>query len=163
MGSLSQRGEIEGVLVRHLDPHSDDRGWLVEVFRADELEPESMPVMGYVSVTRPGVARGPHEHVAQTDMFCFVGPGEFELQLWDNRPDSPTCGISQALVVGDHSPTLIVVPPGVVHAYRNIGKTDGMIINFSNRLYKGEKRREPVDEIRHEEDPDSPFRLEWGS
>ena len=48
--------------------------------------------MAYVSVTKPGVIRGPHEHVNQTDMFVFVGPGEFELHLWDRRESSPTKG-----------------------------------------------------------------------
>ncbi len=53
-------GNIDGVIVRPLKKHSDERGWLMEVFRADELAPEFFPVMTYISATRPGVARGPH-------------------------------------------------------------------------------------------------------
>lgn len=154
------KGEIKGVEIRALRRWSDGRGWLTEVFRSDEVRAELLPAMAYVSVTRPGMSRGPHEHLQQTDMFCFVGPGEFELRLWDNRPQSPTFGNSQELRVGGKDPMVLVIPPGVVHAYENIGKVDAMVINFPNRLYRGKARSEPVDEIRHEDDPMTPFRLE---
>ena len=48
--------------------------WLAEVFRLDEIEPEFAPAMAYVSMTAPGVVRGPHQHREQADLFCFVGP-----------------------------------------------------------------------------------------
>jgi hypothetical protein len=35
-----------------------------------------------------------------------------------------------------------------------------MVINCANRLYKGPGRKEDVDEIRYENDPECPFRLE---
>jgi dTDP-4-dehydrorhamnose 3,5-epimerase len=54
---------------------------------------------------------------------------------------------------------MVVVPAGVVHAYKNIGDVPGMVFNAPNRLFAGEGRKEPVDEIRHESDPDSPFVL----
>ena len=152
--------EIDGVEIRPLRRLSDERGWLTEVFRSDEVRTEILPAMAYVSVTRPGTSRGPHEHLQQTDMFCFVGLGEFELRLWDNRPGSPTFGKDQKLRLGDEDPMVLVIPPGVVHAYRNVGGVDAMVINFPNRLYGGKARSEPVDEIRHEDDPMTPFRLE---
>jgi dTDP-4-dehydrorhamnose 3,5-epimerase len=52
------------------------------------------------------------------------------------------------------------VPPGVVHAYKNIGSEPGLVFNCPNRLYKGPGRKDPVDEIRHEADKDTPFRLD---
>jgi dTDP-4-dehydrorhamnose 3,5-epimerase len=55
---------------------------------------------------------------------------------------------------------LIVIPPGVVHAYTNVSDVPGLVFNGPNRLYKGPGRKEPVDEVRHEDDPDSPFRVE---
>ncbi len=153
-----------GVLLRPLTRIEDARGWLTELFRADELEAagmrESQPVMGYVSMTRPGVVRGPHEHKEQTDIFAFVGPSDFEVTLWDNRPGSPTFGRRETLALGASRPAVLIIPPGLVHAYRNIGKEDGWVLNFANRLYKGPGRREPVDEIRYEEDPGSRFGAE---
>lgn len=152
--------DIEGVIVRELKRHNDERGWLTELFRHDELATEVHPVMSYVSMTRPGVARGPHEHVDQTDCFAFIGPSTFRLYLWDNRPDSSTCGSKVTLDLGEANPALVVVPPGVIHAYKNIGAGDGIVYNAPNRLYAGEGRKEEVDEIRHEDVRGSPYGLD---
>jgi dTDP-4-dehydrorhamnose 3,5-epimerase len=139
--------------------HQDPRGWLAEIFREDELPRELLPVMGYISVTQPEMARGPHVHLQQTDLFCFPGPGEFRVTLWDQRPESSTYGLRQDFILGENSPGVIVIPPGVVHGYRNIGDRPGLVCNFANRLYRGPGRQEPVDEIRYEDELDSPFRL----
>ncbi len=79
-------GPIEGLVVRPLTRHEDARGWLIELFRCDELPPELAPVMAYVSQTLPGASRGPHEHRDQTDLFACFGPGDLELTAWDTRP-----------------------------------------------------------------------------
>src|SRR5437899_6607115 len=121
---------------------------------------EFMPVMSYFSSTEPGIARGPHEHVDQADYFCFLGPSNFKLYLWDTRSHSKTYLTKQSDVVGIDKPMAVVVPPGVVHAYKNVGKEQGIVFNCPNRLYKGQGRKEVVDEIRHEEIKDSPFQLD---
>jgi len=36
----------------------------------------------------------------------------------------------------------------------------GWVFNGPNRLYAGQGKREPVDEIRHEHDPNSPYQLD---
>jgi dTDP-4-dehydrorhamnose 3,5-epimerase len=153
-------GTIAGVVWKPLKKYRDARGWLCELFRDDELPPEQRPVMGYISLSFPEVARGPHEHVDQTDFFCFLGPSNFKIYLWDNRPTSPTYRHKQIEVVGDDRPMGLVIPPGVVHAYVNVGTEPGLVFNCPNRLFKGDGRREPVDEIRHEDDPATPYRLD---
>ena len=154
------RGTIKDVIVRDLRKFVDERGWLAELFRHDELAAETYPAMTYVSATEPHVTRGPHEHVDQTDLFCFMGASNFKLRLWDNRNDSETFGRVMTLFVGEDNPKSVIVPPGVVHAYRNIGHTKGIVINCPNRLFAGEGKRETVDEIRHEDDPHTVFRIE---
>ena len=152
-----------GVLLQPLVPAVDSRGWLTELFRADVLEAagmrEARPVMGYLSMTKPGVARGPHEHREQTDLLAFAGPSDFEVTLWDNRTGSSTFGRRETFVLGASKPAALITPPGVVHAYRNVGKVEGWVLSFPNRLYKGPGRKEPVDEIRYEDDPASSFKL----
>ena len=61
---------------------------------------------------------------------------------------------------GEAWPARVVVPAGVVHAYQNVGDRDGLVLNCPDRLYAGEGRREPVDEIRWEDDPSGRFRLD---
>ena len=145
-------GTIDGIIWKPLKKFQDQRGWLCELFRDDDVPEQYQPVMAYVSETQPGVARGPHEHVDQADYFCFFGPSDFRLYLWDIRLDSSTYGKMQVEQVGTSRTMAVVVPPGVVHAYRNIGKEPGLVFNAANRLYKGWGRTEPVDEFRHEGD-----------
>ena len=152
-------GEIKGVVIRKLAKSEDSRGWLTEIFRNDELEGEFFPTMAYISSTKPGVTRGPHEHREQADLFCFVGPSNFKLRLWDNRRDSETFRRVTTVVVGQENPSTVLVPAGVVHAYQNIGDAEGIVINCPNRLYRGNGRKAEVDEIRHENDGETIFRM----
>ena len=153
-------GEIKDVIIRPLRKFDDARGWLSELYRHDELPAEFFPVMSYMSSTKPGVTRGPHEHDHQADFFCFLGPSNFKLRMWDNRRDSPTYRAVMTLVVGEQNPHAVVIPKGIVHAYQNIGETDGIVINCPNRLYRGDRRQAEIDEIRHEDDPDTIFRMD---
>jgi dTDP-4-dehydrorhamnose 3,5-epimerase len=153
-------GPIDGVIWKPLPKYHDARGWLCELFRHDEIPVDFHPVMAYISLTEPGISRGPHEHVDQADCFCFVGPSNFKVYLWDNRPLAPTYRSHQTDTVGIDKPMLLIVPPGVVHAYKNVGDGPGWTFNFPNRLYKGPGRKDPVDEVRHEEETSSPFRLD---
>ncbi|MEK7598588.1 MAG: dTDP-4-dehydrorhamnose 3,5-epimerase family protein [Patescibacteria group bacterium] len=148
---------IEGVIVKKLGKYEDERGWLTEIFRNDEIS--AHPVMGYVSATKPGVARGPHEHVHQTDVFVFIGPGTVELNLWDRRKNSLTNKEHMKIEVGENNPSMIIVPPGVVHTYTCISLSEAWCINLPDRLYKGEGKKEEVDEIRWENKEDSPYKI----
>lgn len=148
---------IDGVTIRELKKFEDSRGWLTEIYREDELNYK--PAMSYVSMTKPGIARGPHEHVAQTDLFVFLGPGKFRLHLWDNRKKSATFGEKIEIEGGEDKPLMAIVPPGVVHGYKCISETPGWVINLPNALYAGNGRQEKVDEVRWEKDPKSPFKV----
>ncbi len=152
-------GAIDGCEIRILTAFEDERGWLAEFFRRDELPASLLPAMGYLSLTHAGVARGPHEHAEQTDLFLFFS-GTFRLYAWDARDDSPTCGRRVREDLGEARRAAVLIPPGVVHAYRNVGDVDAYIINCPNRLYAGEGKRGPVDEIRYEDREDSPFFLD---
>jgi dTDP-4-dehydrorhamnose 3,5-epimerase len=148
---------INDVVIKELNKYNDERGWLTEIFRRDELA--FTPAMSYVSLTKPGVVRGPHEHVAQSDCFVFLGPGAFRLYLWDRREASSTYGQKLELEVGDNHPTLVIVPPGVVHGYKCISTIPALSINLPDKLYKGEGKQEEIDEIRWENNAASPYQI----
>jgi len=130
---------------------------LLELYRHDELKEEHIPAMSYVSMTSPGVTRGPHEHKEQTDLFCFAGPSMFRLYLWENRHDETAFGQRWTVDCGDNNRMAIIVPPGIVHAYKNIGSIDGIVFNAPNKLYAGAGRSEEIDEIRYEDSAKSGF------
>jgi len=153
-------GSIDGIIWKSLAIYKDQRGWLCELFRHDEMDPQYHPTMCYISMTEPGIARGPHEHVDQADYFCFIGPSNFKVYLWDNREDSPTFGNREVRVVGQDAPFALIVPAGVVHSYKNVGDGQGIVFNAPNRLYKGWEKKDPVDEIRHEEHTGSIYQMD---
>ncbi len=146
---------MDGLEVRELSLYRDPRGWLGEIIREDEAK--FKPLMTYLSMTKPGFVRGPHEHSEQTDYFCLIG--RFRLYFWDNRKTSSSYKQKETVDTSD-VPMIAVVPPGIVHAYKNTGDSNGFVINLPNRLYKGRGKAEPVDEIRYENDPDTPYRIE---
>jgi len=157
---MFENGFVEGVVVKDLKKFTDKRGWLIELFRHDELDEKYFPAMTYLSATLPGIARGPHEHVDQSDLFCFIGPSNFKLYLWDNRQASPTYRHKWTLVAGEDNPKSVIIPAGVVHAYKNVGGKNGIVFNAPNRLFAGRNKKESIDEVRHEDDPKTPFVLD---
>jgi len=155
---------INGVIIKKLNKYKDERGWLTEIWRNDDqvlgqAGEKYHPAMSYVSETRPGMIRGPHEHVAQSDGFIFIGPGSFEIYLWDNREDSETKGEQVKIKVGEDNPTMVIVPPGVVHGYKCVSKISAMCINLPDKLYKGKDKKEEVDEVRWENRENSQFKI----
>lgn len=141
---------IDGVLTAPLATNRDERGTLTELYRTDWADVD--PAMAYLSITLPGVERGPHEHRGQTDVMAFPGPGSFRLRLADARRDSRTYGVDFTIDVGDGNPSVWVIPPGVMHGYRNAGEKPALSVNLPDRLYRGYDRTIPADEIRHEDD-----------
>lgn len=154
------KSEIDGVEIKELILHEDQRGWLIEIFRQDELNSESFPVMSYISMTKPGESRGSHEHKKQTDLFGFLGFSDFKLYLWDNRSKSKSYKKSETLTFVKDKLYSIAIPPGVVHGYKNIGDSEGLIINSPNCLHAGQNKQEPVDVIRYEDDLGTLFKIE---
>jgi len=153
-------GKIEGVVIEKLVKFFDERGFLVETFRVDNLPDNLCPVMSHISYTKPGVARGPHKHNKQTDIFCFLGPGNFKIKLWDNREESKTYGNYMQFFGGKEKPIRVIIPFGVVHGYKNISKDEiGMVINYPDKLYRGWGKKGSVDEKRYENDKRSPFNM----
>lgn len=148
---------INGVIIKELKKYEDDRGYLMEIYRRDEVD--LGVAMAYLSVTLPGIIRGPHEHVYQTDYFIFPGGGDFTLYLWDRRAGSTTYGEKLEMTVGISNPCTVIVPPGVVHGYKCISDSPATSINFPDKLYKGVIKQDEIDEIRWEKDENSPYKI----
>ncbi len=79
--------------------------------------------------------------------------------MWDNRETSETYRNVMTLFVGADNPQSVIIPKGVVHAYKNVGSIQGVVINCPNQLYMGEGKRAQIDEIRHEDDPNTIFQM----
>lgn len=155
---------IEGVKIYCIKSHIDHRGNSKEIFRFDQEEDKQIK-MGYISWTVPGTSRGPHSHKEQDDLFIFIGPGNFELRLWDCRQltERPTKEWAdenlEAHIVGAINSVKVSVPAGVVHGYKNISEAYGMVINLPNQLYRGINKAHEIDEIKWELESNNPFSM----
>jgi dTDP-4-dehydrorhamnose 3,5-epimerase len=128
---------IEGVLVKELRILPDARGYLMEVLRADDFGffGEDAPFgQAYVTCVYPGVVKAWHAHRAQTDRFTCVS-GTARLVLYDGRPDSPTHGSVNQFVIGNLSPRLVLIPPGVQHGFTALGTEPALVLNIPTGTY----------------------------
>ena len=94
---------IAGVKTKPLRLIPDERGWLMEILRADESELFTKFGQVYVSATYPGVVKAWHYHKVQVDNFACIA-GMVKLVLVDTRDGSPTKGADQRVLPRDAEP-----------------------------------------------------------
>jgi len=124
---------IEGVKTKLIKVITDERGRLAEILRSDsELFQKFGQV--YYTTAYPGVVKAWHYHKIQTDHF-FCLKGMTKLVLYDPREDSPTRGLINEFIVGDHNPLLVVIPNLVYHGFKAISKEESIMINIPTELY----------------------------
>jgi dTDP-4-dehydrorhamnose 3,5-epimerase len=133
---------IDGVIIRPLVRHADERGYVMEILRDDDPDYQRFGQV-YVSTCYPGVVKAWHAHTRQTDYFCVV-KGNAKIGLWDRRPGSPTQGQTMSVVIGEHNPCLVVIPPGVWHGQMAVGTEMSVLVNVPTEHYD----RESPDELR---------------
>jgi dTDP-4-dehydrorhamnose 3,5-epimerase len=146
----SVRPAIDGVVVRRLSPHEDERGEINEVFRSEWGVHPAPLVYIYQAMVRPGKVKGWISHRRQDDRIYHM-LGTLQWALYDDRPDSPTRGVVQSFVVSERSRALFVIPLGVWHAVKNVGLVDAYFVNMPTCPYSHEdpdKYRLPPDDPR---------------
>jgi len=137
---------IEGVEIRPLATHADERGSLVELID-ERWNHGSRLSSAHCYTLRPGCAKGWNLHMDCEDR-CAIVEGEMALVLYDPRAGSTTYGEVSRIVLSGRQRCLVNVPPQVWHADHNIGTTDVVVINFPTTLYDHadpDKYRLPLD------------------
>jgi len=126
---------IEGVEIRKLQEHVDERGKLCEVLRKDWDLFKGF-AMAYFSVTYPGFVRGWHCHprTKQKDNFCVL-QGMAKVVVFDQRKGSSTQGLINEFVIGEGNMVLLKVPGECWHGFKAVGTKPVVLINFPTELY----------------------------
>lgn len=135
-GNLSVLGSgqlIDGVAVRCAKVIPDERGRLGEIMRSDDAWFEKFGQV-YFTTTYPGVVKAWHYHKKQTDHF-YVIKGMVKIALYDGRQDSPTKGTVNEIYLGEHSPGLVRIPPGVLHGWMCVSEGEAYIVNVPSEMY----------------------------
>ncbi|MPZ24651.1 MAG: spore coat protein [Dehalococcoidia bacterium] len=147
---------LEGVEIKPLVRHADDRGYFAELLRADEPIYSGFG-QASVTVTYPGVVKAWHYHEKQDDLWTCLS-GSIRVGLYDLRKESPTFGKTEELILGDYSPRLVKIPVGVAHGYKVLGNAPAIVVYFVTSPYNP---ADP-DELRIPWDsPDIPF--DWST
>ncbi|WP_216828250.1 dTDP-4-dehydrorhamnose 3,5-epimerase family protein [Alkalihalobacterium elongatum] len=124
---------IEGVKVKKLLKHCDDRGFFAELIRDDDDLLEQFGQASW-SMNYPGVIKAFHYHEEQDDVWFFPS-GHAQVVLYDLRKSSATYGETDVYYMGEDNPVVLLIPKGVAHGYRVLGQKPATIIYFTTKSY----------------------------
>jgi dTDP-4-dehydrorhamnose 3,5-epimerase len=124
----------EGMVVRDLVTHTDERGTVCELYDPRWGVDPSDLVFAYMFTIRPGMSKGWGLHREHEDRYAFID-GELELAFFDSREDSSTSGEQSRLFLSGIDRKLLVIPRSVWHAERNVGQVDVRVVNFPTIAY----------------------------
>ncbi len=146
---------IEGVTLKNLVTHADDRGFFREVVRVtDGFFSEGFGQCSH-SLLYPGVVKAWHGHHHQTQ-WTYVACGLVRVAIHDCRPQSKTFRQTDELLIGDNQPACVYrLPPGVVHGYR-------CLAGPAHVFYLTSGTYDPSDELRLAHD-DAGIGYDWVS
>ena len=121
---MAMDGLIEGVVVKELKSHGDQRGFFREIVRVtDPLFADGVFGQWSHSKMQKDVVKAWHYHHIQTDWW-YVPIGQVETVLFDNREESPTYKQKMVFKMGDSSygdgtkEVCVRIPPGVLHGLK---------------------------------------------
>jgi dTDP-4-dehydrorhamnose 3,5-epimerase len=146
--------EIEGVIIKELKVHTDERGFFSEIVRkSDDIFSKGQ--FGQMSQTMSfaGAAKAWHLHKKQTDIMCVI-KGDIKMVLYDTRTDSKTHKQLMEILLGENlGPKAVRIPPGVAHGYK--------VLNGPMYLvYITDREYDPTDELRIPHD-DKSIGYDW--
>ncbi len=103
---------IDGVALKSLVTHRDERGFFREIIRVtDDFFEEGFGQWSQ-SLMYPGVIKAWHIHKKQTDWW-YVSTGVLKVVLYDKRPKSSTYRQTMERMLGDgYEPSILKTPPG---------------------------------------------------
>lgn len=106
---------IEGVSVRSIEVHVDQRGSFAEIY-SDRWGLPIQPRQWAVVRSAAGTLRGMHLHLRH-DEYLLPISGRCSIGLFDLRPQSATAGKSMLIEVNADEPKCIAFPSGLVHGW----------------------------------------------
>src|SRR3989344_4037192 len=103
--------------IRKLNVKKDERGWLTEVIRNEDVNNSSFGLI-HITTAKPGFTKGGHFHKRKTEWFCVIR-GEGLLFLKDLKS-----GEERNLNLGEENMSLVKIPPLIFHSIKNTGNDE---------------------------------------
>ncbi len=144
---------IQGVWLKTLITHADERGFFREVLRVtDDIFSEGFGQLSW-TLMHQGVCKAFHWHRKQIDWW-LAASGVIKAVLYDLREESPTLGLTNEFMMGDgYDPMVLKIPPGVAHGLKVI-QGPAHLFYITSRVY------DPQDEGRIPHD-DEAIGYDW--
>jgi dTDP-4-dehydrorhamnose 3,5-epimerase len=132
---------IEGIVLKPLQTHNDERGYFREIIRStDDFFAEGFGQWSH-SLMYQGVTKAWHLHRVQIDWWS-IATGVLKVGLHDTRPDSPTYRETNEIFMGDgQAAGILRIPPGVAHGCKAVSGPVNLFY-ITSRVY------DPADELR---------------
>jgi len=139
---LAQRlGRVDGVMVKTLKKWTDQRGYFIEQLKRGDVDDDGRPFIPdqqFAQMSRsltyarggnpPELIKAFHWHERQWDYWDIV-QGNVRTVLVDLREESPTAGKVQVVMMGEHAPRVVAIPPRVAHGFQCLDLRD-VILNY---------------------------------
>jgi len=120
---------MKRVEVTTLDVKKDERGWLTEVIRKEELVRSKEFGQFMVTTAYPGYVKGNHYHTRKYEWYCVL-KGEAKLVLLDSNS-----GEREELLLNEHQLKTVRIPPHVSHAIENTGTEMMYLLVYTDEPY----------------------------
>lgn len=140
-------GAIEGVMVKTLQVHSDQRGFFTEQLKRGDLDDQGrafLPEHSFAQMSRslayarggnpPELIKAFHWHRRQWDYWDMVA-GNARIVLADLRRGSSTEGLVQVVMAGRNAPKVVAIPPLVAHGYQALDLQDVVLCYYVTEPY----------------------------
>jgi dTDP-4-dehydrorhamnose 3,5-epimerase len=137
---------IEGVEIKDLVTHPDERGFFREIIRVtDGFFGEGFAQFSH-SLMYAGVAKAWHIHKTQVDWW-YVPVGNIKVGLSDRRKESGSFGQTEVVFLGEnYGARVLRIPPGVAHGCKVLGGQAHLLYITSNTYDPQEEGRIPHDD-----------------
>ncbi len=137
---------IDGVQIKQLIRHPDERGFFEELIRVtDPIFAEGFGQLSRSSMVA-GVVKAWHVHKTQIDWWCVV-KGTIKVALYDLRAGSATHKELNEFTLGDEGQDMILkIPAGVAHGLKVIKGPSDLVYVTSGMYSKDEEGRIPYND-----------------
>lgn len=105
---------MKGIEIKELIVHRDNRGWLAEIFRPEDV---NKTMNGQVTITtaHPGVVKANHYHKRKHEWYCVI-KGKMKLVLKDIKT-----GKKEEMILSENELKIVKIGPNIAHGLKNIG------------------------------------------
>jgi len=120
------------VVVRKLEVKTDERGWLTEILRGEDVPTGGGFGQFFITTANPGIVKGNHYHTRKSEWFCAI-QGDGSIIIENNHT-----GARDEIPFGENNLVCVAVPPHHTHALKNTGDKPLLVLIYISEPFNPE-------------------------